>query len=358
LVAAGITEQRSDENLLAVRHRLRMLCGIWLVGFTTFFVRQIVVEGIATTMRWNWGIVFAALATSAVLLTISRTPSRPSLRLVEALIFGGVAWFFAATIHFTVSHSLRPLDAPSAIFNLMTGTMWFCVLAFNYAILFPGAWRRVACVVSLLLAVPAAVMIYDRQQFPEIAAVVDVSIMTQVLMTLAMCGGAIVFLAVRFSQFEREAALARRFGQYRLKEQIGGGMGEVYLAEHMLLKRPCALKRIRPGQDTDPVTLARFEREVRATAELSHPHTVDIYDYGRASDGTFYYVMEYLWGLTLDDLVRGHGPLPASRVVFLLRQVCEALEEAHSAGLIHRDITLPRAAVVSTTSSSCSTSDW
>jgi eukaryotic-like serine/threonine-protein kinase len=104
------------------------------------------------------------------------------------------------------------------------------------------------------------------------------------------------------------------------------------------LKRPCALKRIRPGQDTDPVTLARFEREVRATAELSHPHTVEIYDYGRAGDGTFYYVMELLWGLTFDDLIHKHGPLPAARAVYLLRQVCEALEEAHAAGLIHRDI--------------------
>ena len=115
-------------------------------------------------------------------------------------------------------------------------------------------------------------------------------------------------------------------------------MGEVYLAEHTLLKRPCALKRIRPGSDTDPVTLARFEREVRATAELSHPHTVEIYDYGRAGDGTFYYVMEYLWGLSLEGLVDRCGPLPAPRVVFLLSQVCEALEEAHANGLIHRDI--------------------
>ncbi len=86
------------------------------------------------------------------------------------------------------------------------------------------------------------------------------------------------------------------------------------------------------------MTLARFEREVRATAELSHPHTVEIYDYGRAGDGTFYYVMELLWGLTLDDLVHKHGALSAARAVYLLRQVCDALEEAHAAGLMHRDI--------------------
>jgi serine/threonine-protein kinase len=162
---------------------------------------------------------------------------------------------------------------------------------------------------------------------------------TMVVLMGAICWGALFYSGYRLDRLRQEAARARRFGHYRLKHLIGrGGMGEVYLAEHTLLKRPCALKRIRPGQDTDPITLARFEREVRATAELSHPHTVEIYDYGRAGDGTFYYVMELLWGMTLEELVHRHGPLPAARAVYLLRQVCDALEEAHVAGLMHRDI--------------------
>ena len=110
------------------------------------------------------------------------------------------------------------------------------------------------------------------------------------------------------------------------------------LAEHLLLKRPCALKLIRPGDATDPRALERFEREVRLTAALSHPNIVEIYDYGRAEDGTYYYVMEYLNGLSLAELVERHGPLPPGRVVYLLRRVCGALGEAHAAGLIHRDI--------------------
>jgi serine/threonine-protein kinase len=104
------------------------------------------------------------------------------------------------------------------------------------------------------------------------------------------------------------------------------------------MKRPCALKVIRPGKADDPKVLARFEREVRATAALSHWNTVEIYDYGRTEDGTFYYVMEYLPGLSLAELVERFGPLPAGRVIYLLRQTCEALHEAHSTGLIHRDI--------------------
>jgi serine/threonine-protein kinase len=136
-----------------------------------------------------------------------------------------------------------------------------------------------------------------------------------------------------------EAFQARQLGQYRLTQLIGaGGMGEVYLAEHQMMKRPVAIKVIRPNRATDPSALARFEREVRATSRLSHWNTIEIFDYGRTADGTFYYVMEYLPGLSIADLVERHGPLPPERVVYLLQQTCDALGEAHSLGLIHRDI--------------------
>ncbi len=115
-------------------------------------------------------------------------------------------------------------------------------------------------------------------------------------------------------------------------------MGEVYLAEHSLLKRPCALKLIKPEAGSDPVAMARFEREVQSAARLAHPNTIEIFDYGLTGDGTFYYVMEYLQGQSLGDLVRSHGPLPAGRVIYLMRQVCAGLAEAHGMGLVHRDL--------------------
>ena len=328
-----------DERLDTLRLRLRMVCGIMLVAFAAFFLRQALAEGVDTVMRCNWAVVFLALGTSAAILSLVKTPNCALLEGVQVLMFGGAAWFFAVTMHFTTRLNLRFGDMPWVIFDLMTGMMWFCVIAFIYGNLYPGSWRRIALAVTTLLVIPAGVLFYERYQIPALAQVVNAKMVTLILMTLATCGGSIIFLSYRMQQLQRDAAVARRFGQYRLKEKIGaGGMGEVYLAEHTLLKRPCALKRIRPGSDTDPVTLARFEREVRATAELSHPHTVEIYDYGRAGDGTFYYVMEYLWGLSLEGLVDRYGPLPAPRVVFLLSQVCEALEEAHANGLIHRDL--------------------
>jgi eukaryotic-like serine/threonine-protein kinase len=115
-------------------------------------------------------------------------------------------------------------------------------------------------------------------------------------------------------------------------------MGEVYLGEHTLLKRLCAIKLIRAEQAGDPKTLSRFEREVQSMATLTHWNTVEIYDYGHTEDGTFYYVMEYLPGLSLQELVEQHGPLPAGRAIHFLRQICAALKEAHAIGLIHRDI--------------------
>ncbi|HKU62918.1 MAG TPA: serine/threonine-protein kinase [Gemmatimonadales bacterium] len=141
-----------------------------------------------------------------------------------------------------------------------------------------------------------------------------------------------------------QVARERELGSYRLGRLLGrGGMGEVYLATHRMLARPAAIKLIRPeslAADPDAAELAarRFRREAEAAATLRSPHTVELYDFGVTEDRTLYFVMELLEGLDLETLVQRHGPLPPNRMIHLLRQVCESLEEAHARGLVHRDI--------------------
>jgi eukaryotic-like serine/threonine-protein kinase len=138
---------------------------------------------------------------------------------------------------------------------------------------------------------------------------------------------------------------AREMGSYKLVELLGrGGMGEVWRAQHRLLARPAAIKLIQPEVlgCSDPrgteIVKRRFEREAQATAMLSSPHTIDLYDFGLSEDGTFYYVMEMLRGLDLQTLVEKYGPVPAERTGYFLRQICSSLAEAHQSGLVHRDI--------------------
>jgi serine/threonine-protein kinase len=143
----------------------------------------------------------------------------------------------------------------------------------------------------------------------------------------------------------QQVARAREMGSYQVGELLGrGGMGEVYYATHRMLARPAAIKLIRPevlgGNDpaAERLAVTRFQREAKTAASLRSPHTVELYDFGVTDDQTLYFVMELLEGMNLESLVRRHGPVPAGRVIHILRQVCASLEEAHARGLVHRDI--------------------
>ncbi|MEX0711257.1 MAG: serine/threonine-protein kinase [Pirellulales bacterium] len=329
-----------------LRIRLRAAAMVLFLGSAAFLILRLLSLGDAAGLAPILAaeerlVVWFHLAHCAVLALVTlvlwrgcQRLSMRQLRLAELIIFGWTGVFMLRLQHASTLHS-------AMVYGVMPDpvAMWFSLI-FTYAIFIPNAWRRAAVILGVMAVAPIAWRLIDVYSYDQIAAVArNFHRFDNLVVMMALGYGASLWGTQMIGTLRREAYEARQLGQYRLRHLIGaGGMGEVYLAEHQLLKRPCAIKLIRPNKANDPTALARFEREVRATATLSHWNTVEIFDYGRTDDGTFYYVMEYLPGLSLADLVERYGPMPADRVIYLLRQVCDALREAHAIGLVHRDI--------------------
>jgi serine/threonine-protein kinase len=156
------------------------------------------------------------------------------------------------------------------------------------------------------------------------------------LLSLLVAG--LMLAWTRAARWQNKYDHLKALGQYTLLREIGaGGMGKVYEAKHALLRRPAAIKVIGAETASDE-ELQRFDREAQATSELTHPNTIVLFDYGRTSQGDFFYAMEYVPGINFEELVKQRGPQPAARVRHLLLQVCGALAEAHERGFVHRDI--------------------
>ena len=236
-----------------------------------------------------------------------------------------------------VMNHLGPLPNP----NPSWPAIWFII----YSIVVPAP-PRLGLAAAVLSGAMAPIILWIHLQAMGGTSVLSnmqfffaVVVPHAVCVGLASAGGYIVY------RLGRDVSRARELGSYRLGERLGaGGMGEVWKASHLMLARPAAIKFIRPetiagtnAAECEAV-LKRFEREAQATAALTSSHTVDVYDFGVTDDGTFYYVMELLDGLDLENLVRSFGPLTPARVTYLLAQAGEALEEAHGKGLIHRDV--------------------
>src|SRR5262249_16885179 len=176
---------------------------------------------------------------------------------------------------------------------------WIIVIA-NYGVLVPDDWRRVLAAVAGMALISLATVLAAGIVNPVVRLYWQ-ELLTSSTVLLSVAVATATNASYQIAALRRAASEARRLGPGPLQGGLGaGGMGEVYLAEHRLLKRPCAVKLIRPDSGGDLQMLRRFEREVQATSQLTHPNTVAIYDYGHAEDGTFYYVMEYLPGLDLD----------------------------------------------------------
>jgi len=224
------------------------------------------------------------------------------------------------------------------------GLSWVAVWVMLFSVAVPAPTRVAVIVAGLSLAtVPASYALNTRlgMNVPLGGDQFFFNLVFPYFVVLLMAYGGVRVV----SRLGAAVRQARELGSYRLVERLGrGGMGEVWRAEHRLLARPAAIKLIRPEVlgANDPearrLLMRRFEREAQATAMMRSLHTIELYDFGVSDDGTFYHVMELLGGYDLHALVGRFGPVPAERVVHLLRQVCDSLGEAHEAGLIHRDI--------------------
>jgi serine/threonine-protein kinase len=272
-------------------------------------------------------------------LRSQRRFSLPQLRSIELVAFGILVAQVALMQFARFAQFAEPGDLASVVGIKHVFLGAWCLIIMIYGIFVPNDWKRGGLVMLSIAAVPYIVLGLQRWLAPDVADLLSqekslAPIPIPIIAALVGTYGTFIINSAR-----REAFKARQFGQYRLIQRLGaGGMGEVYKAEHTLLKRPCAMKLIKPESDVDLTAIERFEKEVKTTAKLTHPNTIEIYDYGRADDGTFYYVMELLPGLSLEELVERYGPISPGRVVYLLKQVCGALQEAHLVGLIHRDI--------------------
>jgi eukaryotic-like serine/threonine-protein kinase len=127
--------------------------------------------------------------------------------------------------------------------------------------------------------------------------------------------------------------------RYRVTSLLGeGGMGEVYLGEHLLMRKRVAIKVLHPDMMSHDEVVARFEREAMAAAHIDHPNVAAATDFGRTPDGAFFLVLEYIEGRSLRAMLAGLSTLPAGRALHIARQVSGALARAHELGIVHRDL--------------------
>ena len=338
-IADRATTGLPQDLLNRASNRLQILC--WLYAFTFFMAaffppllfpadRKLLFQH---PLNWAPGVI-SIVDAIAVALAIRMVRLRPATVTLLALIFEVVSCYGIAAAEF-----LAPLGlnlGPS-----WKGLSWVAVWMLLFNVVVPTVPRyAVFAALASVTSVPAMVLL-SLSTFPPTVRPDPFAIFFWfgfpylLVVIMAYVGARVVYT------LSTEVSRARQLGSYRLEERLGeGGMGEVWRASHRLLVRPAAIKLIRSSVAAFDVEdmRRRFEREAQVIAQLRSPHTVTLFDFGVADDGSFYYVMELLEGLDADTLVKRFGPMPAARVVFILQQMCHSLSEAESCGLVHRDI--------------------
>lgn len=320
-----------------LRQRLTAATGVLICCLALLFLRSWWMSD--TIWAWLRGLILVETVGCLVLLTGSRKLSLPELRGIEIALFVPVGIQLLALHWGAMREAAVAMDQLKILEVTQIATFGFALLMLAYGMFMPNGWQRTAVMLIPPSLAPITIAVCGLWLHPWLAELFTAQRLTEVALVPIASAAVAVFGTRTIATLRHEARLAKKLGQYRLKRELGrGGMGQVFLGEHQLLKRPCAIKVIHPQHVIDPLALARFEQEVRSTARLSHWHTVEVYDYGHTDDGTFYYVMEYLPGMNLSELVHQFGPLPIARAIHFLRQTCAALKEAHREGMIHRDL--------------------
>jgi serine/threonine-protein kinase len=346
-IGMSLKSQRFEEEMrLFLQKRLRILTStvsILLVFLSVIFILSL--AGEPARNLWQAILHFCThfpnsvlffLAGSSTILAVSlwrKRAATATLNIIDALFLQtlmGPCLYLYARLHFFEFSG----------FAVVVPFLMLFILA--RAVLIPStAWRTIllslpAPIGVILIQLQAGASFSHPGQPYEPMHFSDSLMQNQILLLGSIAVAAIaskVNLGLRRQNFN-----ARNIGQYKIEKLLGeGGMGEVYLATHSLLKRPTAVKFLRP-EIAGVHALTRFEHEVRHTSRLSHPNTITIYDYGHTAEGIFYYVMELLKGANLYQIVTNTGPMPAARVIHILASACGALSEAHLKGIIHRDI--------------------
>ena len=332
-----------DDLLRQSAERLRVLALLYafiffMAGiFPALLVSNDRAEFLASFVLWGPGVIGIAIGVLVALVIRSERVSLPTVMNI-ALAFEIVSSYAIAAAEFADPSQIDMHQG-------YLGLSWVSVWVVLFTVVVPTTPRRavlaalasvtsVAVVIGLLMASGTSSLRISPTQF--FFALVFPYLL---VVCMAYVGARVVY------HLGTEVKRARELGSYQLEEKLReGGMGEVWRARHRMLARPAAIKLIRrsfAGNEHLGVSqeaVRRFEREAQAIARLRSPHTVELFDFGIATDGAFYYAMELLDGLDAESLLRRFGPTPPERTIYLLRQVCHSLSEAHSCGLIHRDI--------------------
>ncbi|HTL38245.1 MAG TPA: serine/threonine-protein kinase [Kofleriaceae bacterium] len=314
-----------------------------------------------------WRLMFAAYAALGVFLAIAYWQYPGSAPRLQAYVYGaftvglavmGTQYLVILRRPFLSMRTLQGLDTFYVIASLSiisfcamvsldrrqaaySCLIYSCFAVLTRALIVPSTGRRTA-IVTTLGYIPMTIGALFLAKYanwrpgkdvPPVGFIIGFVQIVFVAIVLSAAGSELIY------GLRRKVSAAQLLGKYTLVQKIGeGGMGVVYLAHHLLLRRPTAVKVLQPDR-VGAENLQRFEREVHHMSQLTHPNTVAIYDYGHSPDGVFYYAMEYLGGgIDLQNLVLKHGKQPAERVRQILMQACGALQEAHDRGIVHRDI--------------------